>query len=177
MVSAVGSAVAEMRSGLYLSGAPEDGLINVVCIEMSRFYGLRTQGSAVSCDAKACDLQAGAEGMLTGMASALAGADVMLAFGLMDSAQTASLAKTVLDADTVNAIERFMREDPVDEASALIDDLVEVGIGGHFLARKSTRRLYRAGELWQPHLWHRGTFDQYARDSAGQGRLGAGHTR
>ena len=66
MVSAVGSAVAEMLSGLYLSGAPEDGLINVVCIEMSRFYGLRTQGSAVSCDAKACDLQAGAEGMLTG---------------------------------------------------------------------------------------------------------------
>ena len=162
MVSAVGSAVAEMRSGLYLSGAPEDGLINVVCIEMSRFYGLRTQGSAVSCDAKACDLQAGAEGMLTGMASALAGADVMLAFGLMDSAQTASLAKTVLDADTVNAIERFMREDPVDEARALIDDLVEVGIGGHFLARRSTRVLYRAGELWQPQLWRRGTFDQYA---------------
>jgi len=161
MVSAVGSAVAEMRSGLYLSGAPEDGLINVVCIEMSRFYGLRTQGSAVSCDAKACDLQAGAEGMLTGLASALAGADIMLAFGLMDSAQTASLAKTVLDADTVNAIERFMREDPVDEARALIDDLVEVGIGGHFLARRSTRQLYRAGELWQPRLWHRGTFDQY----------------
>jgi trimethylamine---corrinoid protein Co-methyltransferase len=116
----------------------------------------------VSCDAKACDLQAGAEGMLTGMASALAGADIMLAFGLMDSAQTASLAKTVLDADTVNAIERFMREDPVDEARALMDDLVEVGIGGHFLARKSTRRLYRSGELWQPSLWQRGTFDQHA---------------
>jgi trimethylamine:corrinoid methyltransferase-like protein len=54
-----------------------------------------------------------------------------------------------------------MREDPVDEATALIDDLVEVGIGGHFLARKSTRQRYRAGELWQPTLWHRGTFDQY----------------
>lgn len=161
MVSAVGSAVAEMRSGLYLSGAPEDGLINVVCIEMSKFYGLRTQGSAVSCDAKACDLQAGAEGMLTGMATALAGADIMLAFGLMDSAQTASLAKTVLDADTIKAIERFLRNDPVDEAKALMDDLIEVGIGGHFLGRKSTRRLYRAGELWQPDLWHRGTFDQY----------------
>jgi trimethylamine:corrinoid methyltransferase-like protein len=86
----------------------------------------------------------------------------MLAFGLMDSAQTSSLAKTVLDADTVNAIERFMRDDPVDEARALMDDLVEVGIGGHFLARRSTRQLYRSGELWQPHLWHRGTFDQHA---------------
>jgi trimethylamine--corrinoid protein Co-methyltransferase len=161
MVSAVGSAVAEMRSGLYLSGAPEDGLINAMCIEMSKRYGLLTQGSAVSCDAKACDLQAGAEGMLTGLACALAGADVLLAFGLMDSAQTASLAKTVLDADTVNAIERFVRDDPIDEAAALVDDIIEVGIGGHFLARKSTRRRYREGELWQPKLWHRATFEHY----------------
>jgi trimethylamine--corrinoid protein Co-methyltransferase len=86
----------------------------------------------------------------------------MLAFGLMDSAQTASLAKTVLDADTVNAIERFLRDDPIDETKALMDDLVEVGIGGHFLARKSTRQHCRGGELWQPALWRRGPFDQYA---------------
>ena len=150
-----------MRSGLYLSGTPEDALINLTCIEMSHFYGLHVQGSAVSADAKACDLQAGAEGMLTGMAAALAGCEVMLAFGLLDSAQTASLAKTVLDADTVNAIERFARDDAVDEARALVDDIIEVGIGGHFLARRSTRTFYRAGELWQPHLWHRGSFDQY----------------
>ncbi len=162
IVSAVGSAVAEMRSGLYIAGAPEDALINVICIEMSRFYGLRAQGSAVSCDAKACDLQAGAEGMLTGLACALAGADVLLAFGLLDSAQTASLAKAVLDADTVNAIERFLREQPVDETAALMDDLVAVGIGGHFLARRSTRERHRAGELWEPSLWRRGPFDQYA---------------
>jgi trimethylamine--corrinoid protein Co-methyltransferase len=161
MVSAVGSAVAEMRSGLYLSGTPEDALINMTCIEMSKFYGLRAQGSAVSCDAKACDLQAGAEGMLTGLAAALAGADVMLSFGLMDSAQTCSLAKTVLDADTVNAIERFLRDDPIDEARSLVDDVIKVGIGGHYLGCRSTRQFQRAGELWQPKLWHRGTFDQY----------------
>jgi trimethylamine---corrinoid protein Co-methyltransferase len=162
MVSAVGSAVAEMRSGLYLSGAPEDALINVLCIEMSRFYGLPAQGSGVSSDAKACDVQAGVEGMMTGLACVLAGADALLAFGLLDSAQTASLAKTVLDADTVNAIERFAREDPVDATTALIDDIAEVGIGGHFLARRSTRQRYRAGELWQPQLWQREPFDRYA---------------
>jgi trimethylamine--corrinoid protein Co-methyltransferase len=162
IISAVGSAVAEMRSGLYLCGAPEDALINVICIEMSKFYGLRSQGSAVSTDAKACNLQAGAEGAITGLAAALAGADVMLAFGLMDSAQTASLAKTVLDADTVNAIARFLRDDPVDEATALVDDIIGVGIGGHFLGQKSTRQRYRAGELWQPSLWQRGPFEQFA---------------
>lgn len=162
MVSGVGSAVAEMRSGLYLSGTPEDALINVMCIEMSRHYGLLSQGSGVSCDAKACNLQAGAEGMMTGLACAMAGCDVLLAFGLMDSAQTASLAKTVLDADTVNAIERFLREDPVDAGTALMDDIAGVGIGGHYLGCKSTREFYRAGELWQPQLWQRQSFEQHA---------------
>ena len=161
MLSGVGSAVAEMRSGLYLSGTPEDALINVMCIEMSKFYGMLSQGSGVSCDAKACNLQAGAEGMMTGLACAMAGCDVLLAFGLMDSAQTASIAKAVLDADTVNAIERFLREDPVDETTALIEDIAGVGIGGHYLASKSTRRLYRAGELWQPTMWQRQPFEQY----------------
>ncbi len=161
MLSGVGSAVAEMRSGLYLSGAPEDALINVMCIEMSKFYGMLSQGSGVSCDAKACNLQAGAEGMMTGLACAMAGCDVLLAFGLMDSAQTASLAKAVLDADTVNAIERFLREDPVDETTALMEDIAGVGIGGHYLASKSTRQFYRAGELWQPTMWQRQPFEQY----------------
>ena len=162
MASAVGAAVAEMRTGLYLCGTPEDGLINMMCIEMSRHYGLLAQGSGVSCDAKACNLQAGAEGMMTGLACAMAGCDVLLAFGLMDSAQTASLAKTVLDADTVNAIERFLREDPVDASTALFDDIAGVGIGGHYLGRKSTRQFYRAGELWQPQVWQRQSFEQHA---------------
>jgi len=39
---------------------------------------------------------------------------------------------------------------------------VDVGIGGHYLTCKSTRRLYRAGELWQPQLWHRESFERYA---------------
>jgi len=161
MLSGVGSAVADMRTGLYLSGTPEDALINVMCIEMSKYYGLLTQGSGVSCDAKACDLQAGAEGMLTGLACAMAGCDVLLAFGLMDSAQTASLAKAVLDADTVNAIERFLRDDPVDGTRALVDDIIAVGIGGHYLGRRSTRELYRAGELWEPQLWQRQPFEHH----------------
>jgi len=93
----------------------------------------------------------------------------------MDSAQTASLAKTVLDADTVNAIERFLRDDPVDEAQALVDDILEVGIGGHFLARKSTRRMYRAGALWQPALVAPCVVRALRGDAARQGRWDRAH--
>ena len=161
MIAGVGAAVADMRSGAYLCGTPEVALIDVICIEMSKRYGLLSLGSAVSSDAKACNHQAGAEGMMTGLASILAEAECILAFGILDGAQTASLAKTVLDADTVGMLRRFCREEPIDAAKALMDDIVEVGIGGHYLGRKSTRRLLRSGELWQPAVFQRGPFEEY----------------
>ena len=163
VVAGIGSAVAEMRSGGYLCGTPEVGLINVLCIEMCKRYGLLTMGSTISTDAKACNHQAGAEGMLTGMAAALAGAESLLAVGCLDGAQTASLGKTVLDNDTIGMIRRFCRDDPIDETRALLDDIIEVGIGGHYLARRSTRQLHRSGEVWRPAVFQRGTWEEHHR--------------
>src|SRR5450759_3576706 len=114
LISGIGAAAADMRTGDYLCGTPEVGLINVICIEMSRFYGLPVTGSAVTSDAKASNLQAGAEGMIMGLACALASADSMLAFGLMDGAENVSLAKVILDCDVVGMIKRFVREGAVD---------------------------------------------------------------
>jgi len=182
LISGVGAAAADMRTGAYLCGAPEVGLINLICIEMSRFYGLPVTGSAVTSDAKASNLQAGSEGMLTGLAGALAGADSLLAFGLMDGAETVSLAKVIMDCDVVGMIRRFMREDPVDATTALSGDIAAVGVGGHFLGAKSTRRFYHAGELWQPRVFQRAPFETYAgrslaQDAAAQAReLMAAHT-
>jgi trimethylamine--corrinoid protein Co-methyltransferase len=161
IVSGMGAGVADMRSGLYLCGTPECALMNVIGIEMSRFYGLPCTGSAITCDAKASNLQAGAEGMLTGEACALAGADTILAFGCSDGAQSLSFAKVVLDCDSVGALRRLVRDDPIDATRALMDDIAAVGIGGHYLGRKSTRQFHRAGEVWQPALWQRGPFEQY----------------
>jgi trimethylamine---corrinoid protein Co-methyltransferase len=161
VISGMGAGVADMRSGLYLCGAPECALMNVVGIEMSHSYGLPCTGSAITCDAKASNQQAGAEGMLTGTSCALAGADTILAFGCSDGAQSLSLAKVMLDCDSVGALRRLVRDDPIDETRALLDDIAAVGIGGHYLGRKSTRRLHRAGEVWQPTLWQRGPFEQY----------------
>ena len=141
IISGMGAGVADMRSGLYLCGTPECALMNVIGIEMSHFYGLPCTGSAITCDAKASNQQAGAEGMLTGAACALAGADTILAFGCSDGAQSLSFAKVVLDCDSVGALRRLVREDPIDATRALIDDIAAVGIGGHYLGRRSTRRV------------------------------------
>jgi trimethylamine--corrinoid protein Co-methyltransferase len=161
IISGMGSGVADMRSGLYLCATPECALMNVIGVEMSRFYGLPCTGSAVTCDAKAADMQAGAEGMLTGVSCALAGADTILAFGCSDGAQALSFAKVMLDCDSVGALRRLVRDDPIDETRALFDDIARVGIGGHYLARRSTRTFHRGGEVWQPALWQRGPFEAY----------------
>ena len=160
LISGVGSAVAEMRTGGYISAGPEIGLINLMCLEMSKHYGLLTQATGISSDAKACNFQAGSEGGMTGLVAALAGADSLIACGGLDGVQNSSLAKVMLDCDSVGAIRRYMREDPVDEARALMDDIIGVGIGGHYLGRRSTRTFSRT-EVWRPASFQRGTFEEF----------------
>ncbi len=155
VVSGVGSAVAEMHGGGYLAASPEIGLINMICLEMSRYYGLLTQATGISADSPAVDFQAGSEGGMTGLCAALAGADSLIAAGGFEGVQSTSLAKMVLDADQVGALRRYVRESPVDETTALMDDILEVGIGGHYLGRRSTRAFARS-EVWRPALFARG---------------------
>ena len=94
--------------------------------------------------------------MSAALLGALAGADTMVGFGTLDGAETFSLADAVLDDDLMAAVRRYLGTSPVDGAAALIDDIVEVGPGGHFLGRRSTRAAARAGVLWQPNVLRRG---------------------
>jgi trimethylamine--corrinoid protein Co-methyltransferase len=160
-ISGVGAGVADMRTGGYVSAGPEIGLINMICVEMSKFYGLPTQATGMSSDAKAANFQAGSEGGMTALVAALIGADSLIAAGGLDGIQQLSLAKIVLDCDQIGALRRYLREDPIDDQHALIDDIKAVGIGGHFLGSKSTRRFGRT-EVWRPALFQRGTFEEFA---------------
>jgi trimethylamine--corrinoid protein Co-methyltransferase len=165
LCSCVGAAVGDMRTGSYLCGTPEVGLLNAACIEMSKFYGLPTMGSGITSDAKGVNFQAGSEGMLTGLTIALAGADILLSAGLIDSAQILTPAKVILDCDSIGAIRRFIAGMPVDDEAALFADIEAVGIGGHYLSRASTRSRWRAGEVWTPEVFQRGAFGAFSERS------------
>ncbi len=161
LISGVGSAVADMRSGGYIASSPEIGLINLICLEMSQRYGLPTQATGMSADAKGANFQAGSEGGMTALTAALAGADSLISAGGLDGVQISSYAKYVLDNDQIGALRRYLREGAIDETTALMDDILEVGIGGHFLGRKSTRAFSRT-EVWRPAAFQRGTFEEFA---------------
>lgn len=156
LLAAPEPAAADMRSGHYLCGAAEATLMSVASVEMCRHYGLPTQGPGCGGDGRYPDYQEGAEGMAAAVMLALAGVDSLLAFGTLDGAQSLSLAKAVLDSDAVGMVRRLSGRQKVDAEEMLHDDLVAVGIGSHFLGRRSTRRRYRSGELWEPTVFRRG---------------------
>lgn len=156
VVSCSTATVADMRNGGYLCGAPEKGLVNAALTEMAKFYGLPTQADGVGADSKTPDLQAGVEGLGAALAPVWAGVDCLIAAGCLDGVQVASYAKAVLDNDTLGYIRRISRDDSFAAANALADEMAAVGIGGHFLGRRSTRERLRGELVWQPTTYRRG---------------------
>jgi trimethylamine:corrinoid methyltransferase-like protein len=154
-------AVADLRSGLYLCGAPEADVCALACVELCKHYGLPVQGPGFGGDGKAADYQEGAEGVAVCIQSALLGADSIVGIGTLDGAQVTSLAKIVLDDEAASLVRRLVTETPFDAAAVLADDIRAVGPGGHFLGRRSTRDRARGG-LWQPRVFRRETFESYA---------------
>ena len=152
----------DMRTGQYLGGAPEVALANLACVEMSRFYGLPTIGSGSTTDASGVDYQAGAEGMLLWLSVALAGADGLVASAFFNGSRVLSTAKAVLDADAIGLLHRFMSGVTVGDEAALLGDIADVGPGGHFLGRRSTRARTQAGELFEPRVFRRERCESHA---------------
>jgi trimethylamine--corrinoid protein Co-methyltransferase len=156
VVSCSTATVADMRNGGYLCGAPEKALINAALTEMGKYYGLPTQADGVGADALWPDLQAGVEGLGAALAPVWAGVDGLIAAGCLDGVQVASHAKAVLDNDTVGYIRRISAGDSFATPETLAEEIAAVGIGGHYLGRRSTRTRTREGVVWRPDLYRRG---------------------
>jgi trimethylamine--corrinoid protein Co-methyltransferase len=162
LVAAPEPAVADMRTGLYMCGAPESTLAGLITDEMViKQYGLPCQGLGFGGDNKAPDLQEGVEGMNSALGAALIGVDTMDCIGTMDGAQMTSLAKVVLDNDTAGMVRTMISDIPMDASDALVEDIRAVGPRGHFLAQRSTRERAKGGGLWKPSVYWRETFEAH----------------
>ena len=145
----------DMRTGQYLGGAPEVALANLVTVELCRSYGLPTIGSGSTNDAVGVDFQAGVEDVFLWLSVALAGAHGLVASSFVGGSRVLSPAKVVLDADAIHMMQHVLAGVAVDDESALLDDIAQVGPGGHFLGRNSTRARARSGELFEPRALRR----------------------
>ncbi len=131
--------VLDMASGMALTGAPENALLQSAGAELARFHNLPS-ASWMSTEAMVADAQAGAETMMTGLAHAAWGVNIVWGAGNLESTLCMAAEKLVIDDDLIGSIRRFVRGIEVNEETLALDLIREVGHGADFLSTDHTLR-------------------------------------
>ena len=84
------------------------------------------------------DPQVGHEKTLTGLMSALAGANQIYGAGMLESGVTIDFAQLVMDNEIARMIKHCVSGIPVSDATLMVDDIRRVGSAGDFLSMPST---------------------------------------
>jgi len=147
--------------GTFVEGAPETTLINGALGEMARFYNLpNTQAGCLS-DAKRPGAQAVMEKVLGTLPLVLSGVDVINGTGEIETSQLLVLEQIVVDHEIACLCKRFKDGIEVSDAKDYMEDITQVGPGGHFLMQPSTVQACRSDEFYLPELSDRNTFEQW----------------
>jgi len=155
------TATVDLRSGMYLGGSPEMGLMAAALTQMGRFYDLPTGAAGCTADARQPGPEAILEKLVTTLPPACAGADIITGYGEMESDQLLVLEQIVVDNELAHTCERLSRGVDSSPAKDLYADIAQVGPGGNYLKSKSTRLAARSEEFFYPALADRHTFESW----------------
>lgn len=153
--------VADLRTGNFVGGAVEFGMMNAAVAQMGQFYNLPVYNSSGLSDSKLPDIQAGYEKGITGLAAALAGSNfIHHSAGFLESMLTVAYEQYVIDDDINGGILRAVRGIEVNEETLSLDLIDEVCRGeGHYLGTQQSLELMNS-EYYYPH-----TSDRQSRDN------------
>jgi trimethylamine--corrinoid protein Co-methyltransferase len=144
--------VADMRSGGYLGGAIEFGMMQAAAAQLAHFYRVPIYGSGGMSDSKLPDSQAGYEKMATLLLAAMGGCNyIHHAISMVTNMSAASLEQAVIDDEIVGMVMRVLRGIDVSGASLATEAIDRVGPGGHYLMDDHTLQFMRS-ELFLPRL-------------------------
>lgn len=161
MIYSSATGTIDFRTGAYTAGTPEMGLMSAALAEMGRFYGLPATSAGCTADARYPGPEAVLEKMTTSIAPVLSGSDILVGFGELEGDQLLVLEQIVVDNEIAHICERLFQGIDCGLEKVLTGDVLEVGPGGHFLGRKSTRQLSRTNEFYLPNLLDRHTLEQW----------------
>ncbi len=151
----------DMRNGAYVGGSPEMGLMSAALVEMGRFYGLPSTSAGCTADARQPGPDALLEKVITTITPVLAGSDIIVGFGELESDQLLSFEQIVVDNEIAHFCERVFKGVDSSPQKTLTQDILEIKPGDNFLARKSTRQMARSDEFLLSSLLDRHTLDQW----------------
>lgn len=144
--------LADMRSGGYVAGAVEFGMMQAAAAQLAHFYRLPIYCSGGMTDSKLPDAQAGYEKMITLLLAAMGGCNyIHHAFGMITNMNAASLEQAVIDDEMVGMVLRALRGIELTGDSLAREAISRVGPGGHYLMDPHTLHFMRS-ELYHPSL-------------------------
>jgi len=149
------ASVMDLKTGVLPLGAPERPILQIGVVSLARYYGVpHGMISAGHTDAQIPGSQAGFEKAMTALPVVLAGAELILGAGAVDSANTYSYEQLVIDNEIWGALLRVKRGFEVND-DTIAESLIEkVGVGKHFIGERHTLAHIQE-EQWYPQLYTR----------------------
>jgi trimethylamine--corrinoid protein Co-methyltransferase len=143
----------DMKAAQICYGSPEFQLTKAAVAELGRWYGIPTWGYAGCTDAKVLDEQAAAEAMLSITMAKLSGANLIHDVGYLESGLTGSFEMMVLSDELIDLADHLMKGIEINDETLMLDELHQIGPGGHFLNTEATHQHFR--NFWYPSLLSR----------------------
>jgi len=162
LIFGASGSIMDMRSAGISYAAPETSLMAAACVEVGHLLGVPVAVAGMATEAKHAGIQAGYEKALRGLSACAAGADVLSGgVGMLDSVNTLYLPQIVIDNEIAGMIRRILGEVTISHEEILGEMVEKVGVGGHFLGEKETRRRVRSGEHFTPVISTRASYDAW----------------
>lgn len=150
---AAAQTAADLRTGAYTGGGPEDFLFGACTNVISDFYNIPLSMGSFATGAKEPNWQAGVENSLSTFMASVVMSDMLLGVGLLHGSRIWSYEQMLMDCEIFNIIRKVMEGIIVNEETLALDVIRDVGPGGNFLTHKHTQKHMR--EIWLPQLMDR----------------------
>ena len=154
--------VSDLRTGSFVGGGGEMGLLMAASAQIGRFYDLPTTVASGMTSAKQPDAQSGWEKGYLSTTAGLAGANmVMMTMGGLADNVAYSPEALVIDESMLSGVLRSVRGIEVNDKTLALDSIEKVIDGaGHFLSDDLTLEMMES-EFVYPHLADRSSIDEW----------------
>jgi trimethylamine--corrinoid protein Co-methyltransferase len=161
VVYSIGSTVANMQNGNFITGSPEMMLIHLAAMQMGLdYYHLPTRSMCGMTDSKIIDCQAGYETMQNLMAGILGGAHMIFeCLGVLDAIMTTSYEKLMIDLEIISRVMRIREGLDTTGKEKALESIQKIGHGGTFITHADT--LAHFHDRWLPALSDWGPYEDW----------------
>jgi trimethylamine--corrinoid protein Co-methyltransferase len=150
---AAAQTAADLRTGGYTGGGPEDFLFGAATNVLADFYNIPLSMGSFATGAKEPNWQAGVENSLSTFMASIVMSDMLLGVGLLHGSRIWSFEQMLMDCEIFSIVQKTIQGFPVDDESLALDTIRAVGPGGNFLSQKHTLKHMR--DLYVPQFMDR----------------------